>query len=164
MTAAAQQLPAQVVHRLRERRESVAVAESLTGGAVCAALVSVPGASTVLRGGVTAYATDLKARLLGVAEPLLAAYGPVHPEVALQMARGVRERLGAVWGAATTGVAGPGASDGHPAGTVVVAVAGPVEEVLQLQLSGDRSSVRGQSVEQVLALLLRHLGASTEHR
>lgn len=104
---------------------TVAVAESLTGGAVTSALVDVPGASRCLRGGVVAYATDLKAALLGVPRELLARHGAVHPDVALAMARGVRERLGADYGIATTGVAGPDPQDGRPPGTYFVAVQGP---------------------------------------
>lgn len=132
---------------------SVAVAESLTGGAVCSALVAVPGASRVLRGAVVAYATDLKAVLLGVDDELLARGGAVDPQVARQMAHGVRERLGADVGLATTGVAGPDTQDGKPAGTVHVAVATPVvTRVLDLMLRGDRAQVRAASVSAVLAL------------
>src|ERR671933_205540 len=89
---------AELVATLRARGQTLAVAESLTGGALAASVVDVPGASAVLRGAVVAYATDLKHRLLGVDGDLLAAQGPVHPEVARQMADGVRERLGATWG------------------------------------------------------------------
>ena len=115
-----------LVFALGEHGQTVAVAESLTGGMLCSALVEVPGASAVVRGGVVAYATELKHRLLGVDAGLLAAHGPVDPEVAAQMAHGVRELLGADWGLATTGVAGPGPQDGIAAGTVYVAVAGPL--------------------------------------
>ena len=86
-------LARQIVELLTARAETVAVAESLTGGLVVAALTSVPGASIVLRGGVVAYATDLKAALLGVPAALLARNGPVDPEVAAAMASGVRERV-----------------------------------------------------------------------
>src|SRR5262249_58495977 len=87
-----------------------------------AALTDVPGVSAVLRGSVTAYATDVKASLLGVDAGLLEREGPVHPEVARQMAEGVRRLLGAAYGVATTGGAGPGPPDGGPARTVFVAV------------------------------------------
>ena len=89
--------PAALVATLRARGQTLAIAESLTGGALSAAVVDVPGASAVLRGAVVAYATDLKHDLLGVSVDLLAAEGAVHPEVARQMADGVRERLGATW-------------------------------------------------------------------
>src|SRR4051812_47619675 len=102
MTAAAELLA-----DLRSRGWTIAVAESLTGGLLCAALVDVVGASRSLRGGVVAYATELKGALLGVDDAVLAARGAVDPEVARQMAAGVRVRLGADVGLATTGVAGP---------------------------------------------------------
>src|ERR687883_1168607 len=138
--------PAALVATLRARGQTLAVAESLTGGALTAAVVDVPGASTVLRGGVVAYATDLKHALLGVDADLLAAEGPVHPEVARQMADGVRERLGATWGLATTGVAGPDPQDGVPPGTVYVAITGPDDRVERLLLPGDRGEVRAATV------------------
>ncbi|MGH6654195.1 MAG: CinA family protein [Actinocrinis sp.] len=109
----------------RRRRLTVAVAESLTGGQLAAAITAVPGASAVFRGSVTAYATDLKASVLGVDAALLGAHGAVHHEVARQMAEGVRRVCRADLGIATTGVAGPEPQDGHPVGTVFVAVAGP---------------------------------------
>ncbi len=92
---------------------TIGAAESLTGGLVTAALTTVPGASAVVRGGIVAYAADVKNQLLGVDADLLARVGTVHPDVAVAMARGVRERLGAAVGVATTGVAGPEPADGH---------------------------------------------------
>ncbi len=118
-------LAALVLARARRRRLTVAVAESLTGGQLAAALTAVPGASAVFRGSVTAYATDLKASVLGVDAALLDAQGAVHPEVARQMAEGVRRVCRADVGIATTGVAGPEPQDGQPVGTVFVAAAGP---------------------------------------
>ena len=112
---------AQVVRLLTQQGRTVAVAESLTGGLVVAALVGVPGASRVLRGAVVAYMTDLKASLLGVDPDLLARVGAVDPDVALAMARGVAERLDADYGVATTGVAGPDPQDGTPVGRIYVA-------------------------------------------
>lgn len=117
--------PAEVVRLLTITGSTLAVAESLTGGAVAAAIVGVPGASQVLRGAVVAYATDLKAELLGVPADLLAAHGAVHPDVAVAMAEGARARLHAAWGLATTGVAGPDPQDGRPPGEYHVAVVGP---------------------------------------
>ncbi|MFC8192726.1 CinA family protein [Cellulomonas sp. NPDC057328] len=143
---------------LAARGWSLAVAESLTGGQVTATLVDVPGASTVLRGGVVAYATDLKASVLGVDGDLLAARGPVDGDVACAMADGVRARLGADVGLATTGVAGPGPQDGHPAGTVHVAVGGPAGTVSRaLRLDGDRAAVRAGATAAVLALAVEVL-------
>ncbi len=140
--------------------ETVAVAESLTGGLLTSALVDVPGASAVLRGGVVAYATDLKARLLGVDQGLLDEHGAVHPEVALAMAAGVRERLDATYGVATTGVAGPDAQDGHPPGTVYVAVSAQDRGGLATTglLAGGRDDVRATAVLVALELLGAQLG------
>jgi len=147
-----------IVELLTARGESVGVAESLTGGLVAAALTSVPGASVVVRGGIVAYATELKAALLGVPTDLLTRRGPVDPEVAVVMAAGVRARLGASYGMSTTGVAGPGPADGKPAGTVFIAVDGPSGPVAEgLQLSGDRQTVRNETVWSVLSLLLSTL-------
>jgi CDP-diacylglycerol--glycerol-3-phosphate 3-phosphatidyltransferase len=143
-----------VIARLVARGDSVAVAESLTGGLVGATLTDVPGASAVFRGGVTAYATDLKAALLDVESALLSAGGAVQAEVAEQMATGVRVRAGSTYGLATTGVAGPEAQDGHPPGTVFVAVSGPRgARSVSLDLVGTRSEVRSQTVRCVLELL-----------
>lgn len=157
----------QVVRLLTERGETVAVAESLTGGLVVAALVSVPGASAVVRGGVVAYMTDLKAALLDVEPELLAREGAVHPDVAAAMARGVADRLGATYGVATTGVAGPDPQDGHPVGEVWVAVDAPglvwdrsetvVGENLDPVLG--REGIRAASVEAALDLLLDVIGS-----
>ncbi|MDT3399667.1 CinA family protein [Streptomyces sp. B1866] len=149
--------------RLLERRgHTVAVAESLTGGLVAAELTAVEGASRAFRGSVTAYATALKRELLGVDEALLAARGAVDPEVARQMARGVRRALGADWGVSTTGVAGPASQDGQPVGTVYVAVAGPdgAASVAPLRLAGDRAGIRAQTVQAAIRLLLGELIAT----
>nr|WP_202438896.1 CinA family protein [Streptomyces sp. SID8356] len=147
------------MERLVQRGETLAVAESLTGGLVAADLTSVPGASRSFRGSLTAYATALKEEVLGVDGTLLAERGAVDPEVARQMAAGVRRVLGADWGIATTGVAGPEPQDGQPVGTVYVAVAGPsgVEKVSALRLNGSRADIRKESVGSVLELLASEL-------
>ncbi len=144
-----------VVHRLlAERRATVSVAESLTGGLLGQALTSMPGSSETFVGGVVAYATDLKASLLGVETDLLEREGPVHADVARQMAQGVRSRLGSTYGLATTGVAGPEPADGHPAGTVFVAGADPMEcQIRALRLGGRRDLVRTLTVVHALDLL-----------
>jgi nicotinamide-nucleotide amidase len=145
---------AEILARLRGRGETLAVAESLTGGLLAATLVDVPGASAVFRGGLVVYATDLKASLAGVPADLLVARGPVDPDVARALARGARERCAADWGLATTGVAGPEPQDGQPVGRVYVAVAAPeFSEVRELTLTGDRAVIRAGSVTAALALL-----------
>ena len=160
MTAPIPASASEVLRLLEERGWTLAVAESLTGGLVAAELTAVPGASHSFRGSVTAYATVLKHDLLGVDAALLSARGAVDPQVAREMAEGVRGRLGADWGAATTGVAGPDPQDGQPVGTVFVAVAGPGgASVSPLRLSGDRTEIRRASVAAVLDLLGARLRA-----
>jgi len=157
------ELAVRVVSELTRRGMTIAVAESLTGGLVVAELVSVPGASAVVRGGVVAYATELKSSLLGVDAELLAQNGPIDPEVARQMAEGVRWRLGqdglpADIGLATTGVAGPDQQDGHPVGEVWLAVAiGDLVQARGLTLGGDRASIRTATVSESLMFVLEHL-------
>jgi nicotinamide-nucleotide amidase len=154
-----------LVDELRRRGMTVAIAESLTGGLLVAEFIRIPGASRVVRGGVVAYATDLKNSLLGVDAEILTTRGPVDPDVAAQMADGVRRRLGsegeaATWGLSTTGVAGPGPQDGHPAGTVFVGVAD--EKGMRshrLTLTGDRESVRRQTVTAAVELLRNAVAA-----
>jgi len=154
VTAGSRELAAQIVGLLGARHQTVAVAESLTGGLLGAAITDIPGASVVFRGGIIAYATELKAALLGVPAELLASYGPVHPDVAAAMAAGARDRLGATMGVATTGVAGPDPADGKPPGTVHIAVsAGPQPITRALALDGSRDEVRRDTVEQALRLL-----------
>lgn len=159
-----------VLAALGARGETLAVAESLTGGLVAGALTEVPGASKVFRGSVTAYATELKRDLLGVAPGLLRERGAVDAEVARQLAEGVRRVLGADWGISTTGVAGPDPQDGQPVGTVFVAVAGPggAGKVAALWLNGSRSDIRRESVRGVFELLADELvgnarAQDTEH-
>lgn len=156
----------EVVRLLTVSDATLAVAESLTGGLVAAEITSVPGASKAFRGSVTAYATELKHQLLGVDATLLSERGAVDAQVAAQMAAGVRKALGADWGIATTGVAGPEPQDGQPVGTVFVAVDGPFGpdsgaagggKVAALRLNGGRAEIRMESVRSVLALLLERL-------
>ena len=145
---------AAVVHALARRRETLAVAESLTGGLLAAAIVDVAGASAVFRGGLVVYATDLKQSLGGVPADLLAERGPVDPDVAAALAQGARERCRADWGLATTGVAGPDPQDGKPVGEVYVAAAGPDRtDVRPLTLGGGRAAIRAAAVAAVLGML-----------
>lgn len=101
---------------------TIGVAESLTGGDVCVHLVAVPGSSAVLRGGVVAYALDVKVGVLGVRQRVLDVHGPVSEETATAMASGVRDVLHADIGISTTGAAGPEPHGGKPPGTAFVAV------------------------------------------
>jgi nicotinamide-nucleotide amidase len=152
-----------VVAALVAASRTIATAESLTGGLVCAALTDVPGASAVVRGSVVAYATELKAQVLGVDQGLLATGGAVQAEVARQMATGVCRVLGSDVGVATTGVAGPDPQDGREVGTVFVAVSvGDVVLVRELALTGDRPSIRRDTVAQALDLVAGVLGGTED--
>ncbi|KQV04061.1 damage-inducible protein CinA [Microbacterium sp. Root322] len=151
---------AAVLAALGRRGWTLGIAESLTGGALCADVVAIPGASAVLLGGVVAYATPVKATVLGVDAALLAAHGPVHPQVALQMADGVRDVVGvggvpADVGVSTTGIAGPDSPDGQPVGTVHIGVVTPVaSRNTAFHFSGDRDAIRAQAVAAALREVL----------
>ncbi|MCW2798775.1 MAG: competence protein [Aeromicrobium sp.] len=148
-------LASEAVDGLREAGATVATAESLTGGLVCATLVSVPGASDVVLGGIVAYSPQAKIDLLGVDSALIASHGTVDSEVAAQLAIGARERFGSTYGLSTTGVAGPDPSEGKSVGTVHIAVAGPQGvRTTDLQLDGDRDTVRKGAVAALLSQLL----------
>jgi nicotinamide-nucleotide amidase len=148
----------EIISRLIERDETLAVVESLTGGLLAATIVDVAGASAVFRGGLIVYATDLKASLAGVDAQLLVERGPVDPDGAIALAEGARTRCKSVWGLATTGVAGPTPQDGKPVGLVFIAVAGPgISEARELLLSGSRAEIRHGAVSQALALLDGHI-------
>ena len=145
-----------VIHDLTEAGRTIATAESLTGGLVAAALTSVPGSSTCVRGGIVAYATELKAQLLGVDEQDLAAAGPVDADIAAQMAIGVTAVCESDFGVATTGVAGPDEQDGIAVGTVYVSVAEAASSFTmtrQLALRGDRTAIRAATVAAALELV-----------
>lgn len=146
---------ADVLDRLAARGETLGCAESLTGGLLTARLVDVPGASAVVRGGVVSYAPDLKTQLLGVDAGLLEQHGPVDFEVAAEMARGACATLGADWGVATTGVAGPDSADGTPVGVAYVGVVRPGgrTRVRKVVASGDRAEIRETVVGEALGLL-----------
>jgi nicotinamide-nucleotide amidase len=120
-----QSLAAVVLERLQQRGETVAVAESCTGGGIGAALAAVPGASQTFVGGVIAYANSVKQQLLGVPEALLHEQGAVSDAVVIAMAEGVRRCTGATWAVAVSGIAGPGGGSAEkPVGLVHIAVAG----------------------------------------
>ena len=141
---------------LLDRGLTLAVAESLTGGLVASRIVSVPGSSEWFRGGVVAYASDVKFDVLGVPK------GPVVcEETAMAMADGVRQLLGADVGLSTTGVAGPTEQEGQPPGTVWLGVAlGDDVDAIQIRLPGDRDRVRQMTVISLLDRLRRLLDGS----
>ena len=148
-----------VHEQLQARGESVATAESLTGGRLAAALTAVPGSSRSYRGGVVAYATELKVSVLGVPRQVVDDYTVISAPCAQAMARGAVRLTGATWALATTGVAGPDPQDGHAPGTVFVGVEGPeVSTALALELVGDRLVVADRTVVEALSALAGMLG------
>jgi len=159
-------LAAKIVEQMTARGLRLALAESLTGGALASAVVGVPGASKVLLGSVIAYDTALKSSLLGVDAELLARVGAVDEQVASQMAAGARARLALAAGVSPeitiglscTGVAGPDLQDGKPVGTVFIAVDAPSgAQVVQRNLVGDRAQIRSGVVVAALELLAQML-------
>ena len=152
---------AAVLDALSAAGDTLAVAESLTGGLLAATVTDVPGASAVFRGGVCAYSSDLKVSLLDVPDELVRSEGVVSASVAEAMARGARARLGSTYALSTTGVAGPDAQEGKPVGTVFVAVCGPEgTDAEELRLQGDRHAIRQSTCLAVLGVLGRRLGAA----
>lgn len=134
---------------------TVSTAESLTGGRLAAALTATPGASATYVGGVVTYATALKTSLLGVPADLVSRDGVVSATCAAAMAEGARRLTGSTYALSTTGVAGPQQQEGHPVGTVFVAVAGPEGVTgLALELQGDRSGIQERTCREAVSALL----------
>lgn len=143
--------------KLRERGQTVAFAESCTGGLLAASFAAEAGVSDVFHGGVVAYANDVKTRVLGVPDSVIRQLGAVSTTTALSMARGVSRVIDATWGASITGVAGPsGGSVQKPVGTVCFAIVGPgVEWTSQQHFAGDRNDVQIQSARFLIESLTR---------
>ena len=145
----------EAVLALKERSLTVAACESLTGGMICSALVDVPGASKVVRGGLITYQTDTKTLLAGVDAALIEAHGVVSSEVACAMAAGARARLGVDIAVSATGMASPGDENDPPAGTVFVGVASANGvRAIPLYLTGSRAEVRQSTVEQAIRAVI----------
>ena len=146
-----------ILEILTQRGETICVAESLTGGGLAEALSFLPGSSQIFRGSVTAYQVEIKNSVLNVPLELISEMGTVSEEVAVSMAAGVKELMGSTWSISTTGVAGPGPVEGVPAGTVWVAIEGPISQTLQLELSGTREIVRNATIAGAIAAFARIL-------
>ena len=154
---------ATVVGELARRGQTVAVAESCTGGLLGGEITSVPGSSKVFWGGVIAYDNVAKSRLLGVRPEALDAHGAVSEETARRMAEGIRALADTTWGVSITGLAGPdGGSPERPVGTVWISVAGPRTVATRFLFDGDRAAVRDQAVEAALDGLFKSLRAVNE--
>ena len=158
---------AALIRHLTTRGLTVAVAESLTGGLLVAELIRPAGASAVVRGGVVAYATAIKSSVLGVDTELLAEHGAVHPLVAEQMAAGIRRVLSidgreADIGISTTGVAGPDPQDGRQPGAVYLGLSqARGTRSIGLTLSGDRDTIRRETVSAAIDYLIGITGAGS---
>lgn len=151
-------LPAILIRLLKDRGETLAVAESLTGGLVQSLLTDVPGASQVLRGGVVAYNADLKRDLLGVSGATIDRDSVVSESVAREMASGAREKCGADWAISTTGEAGPDSATGKPKGTVWLGLSGVNEDkAIMRELFGDRENVKKRAALWAIELLRRRI-------
>ncbi len=157
LTSEVSSMVAEVIRTLREQNETLATAESITAGGLSSAITSVEGSSKIFLGAIVAYQDQIKAKVLGIDEDLIATHTVYSQEVAVAMAQAARLKMGATWAIATTGVAGPGASDGVPSGTVWVAIDGPVTQSLELSLAGGRESVRNATVATAIGSFARIL-------
>ena len=148
-----------VLDLLTERNQTLALAESCTGGCVAHQLTNVPGASMVFLGGVVAYSNAAKQKFLGVRAETLAAHGAVSRAAAREMAEGAREKFGADFALAVTGIAGPGGgTKTKPVGTVFIALAGALGTVVERRLNSyERGRFKEITARQVLALLRSRL-------
>ena len=146
----------QIAARLIERHETIAVAESSTGGLIAAALLAVPGASAYFVGGAVVYTRTARLALLGIGDADMQGLRPATEPYSAMIARRVRERHGATWGLGETGAAGPsGNRYGDPAGHTCMAIAGPVERTTTLQTgSADRRANMEAFARRALELLL----------
>ena len=152
--------PAQsIIEILTSRGQTLAVAESLTGGGLGFALTQVPGASAVFLGGTISYTTDVKVRELGVGQSIIDEYKVVSEEVAIEMAEGAKSKFATTWAISTTGVAGPGDYQGVREGTVWIAIRGPINQSLTLTLDGGRDGVRQGAISSAIGTFARILSA-----
>jgi nicotinamide-nucleotide amidase len=146
-----------VVSSLVSRGETLSVAESVTAGGLGNAITTAPGASQVFLGGVIAYSNNVKVNILGVDPELIEKFNVVSEEVACAMADAVRMKFGTTWGIATTGIAGPGDFEGIAEGTVWVAISGPVNQSIQLQLDSGREAIRTGAISSAIGTFARIL-------
>ncbi|WP_411501710.1 competence/damage-inducible protein A [Brevibacillus centrosporus] len=146
-----------LINELRKRGESIACAESCTGGTVASLITSVPGSSSVFRGGIVCYTNEVKNQVLGVSEEVLATEGAVSEQTAKLLAENVREKLGTTYGVSVTGVAGPDSSEGKPVGLVYVGIAaeGLPTVVKELRLAGRRQAIVGRAAKFALFYALQ---------
>ena len=153
-----QELASSLIKKLQENNLTIAVAESLTGGLVAASLTEIPGASKVFKGSITAYADEIKQNILNVKDETITNFTSISEQVALEMAINVRTIMKSDIGISTTGVAGPEKSAGFAPGLVFVAISiGDHNMCQKLEITGDRSKIRNQTVHEILQLTLSRL-------
>ena len=146
-----------IIETLAARGQTLAVAESLTGGGLGFALTQVPGASAVFLGGTISYTTEVKVRELSVGQSIIDQYKVVSEEVAIEMAEGAKSKFATTWAISTTGVAGPGDYQGVREGTVWIAIRGPINQSLTLTLDGGRDGVRQGAISSAIGTFARIL-------
>lgn len=146
-----------VVSLLTQRGETLSVAESVTAGGLGHAITTAPGSSHIFLGGVIAYTNEVKENILGVDAALISEFSVVSEEVANAMADAVRMKFGTTWGIATTGIAGPGDYQGIQEGTVWVAIRGPINQSIQLQLDSGREAIRTGAISSAIGAFARIL-------
>ncbi len=154
----ANELASSLIKKLQEKNLTLAVAESLTGGLVAASLTEIPGASKVFKGSITAYSDEIKINVLNVNKELITNFTSISEQVALEMAINVRKTMKSDIGISTTGVAGPEKSSGFAPGLVFVAISNGDHNMCQkLEITGDRTQIRNQTVQAILQLTLSRL-------
>jgi nicotinamide-nucleotide amidase len=156
------ELVAQILDGLRQRGETLSTAESITAGSISSTLVRISGASDVFVGGLTAYSDEVKISHLKVDPQLIKKYSAISEQVVEAMAHGAIQTFGTTWAIATTGVAGPGPVGGQEAGTVWVCIVGPINQTTQLELSGERETVRNAATSSAIATFARILSTQVE--
>jgi PncC family amidohydrolase len=148
---------------LTEKKQTLAIAESCTGGLITHRLTNVPGSSTYVIASVIAYAYEAKVAVLGVSWDTLNKFGAVSQETVTEMARGAREKFSATIGLAITGIAGPGGgTPDKPVGLVYIALADANDVIIEKHIwRGDRLQNKEQSAQAALELLYRYLKRET---
>ncbi|MEY3770060.1 MAG: hypothetical protein RL390_924 [Actinomycetota bacterium] len=147
----------QIISFLNARGETISVAESLTAGGLANALTSASGSSAVFVGGITAYRNEIKSTMLDVDPAIIEKHTVVSEEVANEMADGARKVFGTTWAISTTGAAGPEPLEGHQPGSVWIAIRGPINQAIQLNLEGEREQVRNGTISTAIATFARIL-------
>jgi len=153
-----QELASSLIKKLQEKNLTLSAAESLTGGLVAASFTEIPGASKVFKGSITAYSDEIKQNVLNVNKETITNFTSISEQVALEMAINVRKIMKSDIGISTTGVAGPEKSAGFAPGLVFVAISiGDHNMCQKLEITGDRTKIRNQSVQEILQLTLSRL-------